>query len=122
MKKFVKSFGYAGVGLVVALKEQQNLRIHFVAIILVILAGLYLRLSTTEWSIIALTTGFVVVAELFNTALEYVVDLASPDKHPLAKKAKDVSAAAVLTSALVATVVAFSIFGDKIFNLLLTNM
>lgn len=122
MKKFIRSFGYAGVGLVVALKEQQNLRIHFVAIVLVILAGLYLRLSTTEWSIIALTAGFVIVAELLNTAIEYAVDLASPNKHALAKKAKDVSAAAVLTSALVATVVAFSIFGDKIFNLLLTNM
>jgi len=122
MKKFIKSFGYAGVGLFVALKEQQNLRIHFVAIVIVILTGIYLRLSTTEWSIIALTAGFVIVAELFNTALEYVVNLASPEIHPLAKKAKDVSAAAVLASALVATIVAFSIFGDKIFNLLLTNL
>ncbi|MBL0308940.1 MAG: diacylglycerol kinase family protein [Bacteroidetes bacterium] len=106
----------------VALKEQQNLRIHFVAIILVVITGAYLGLSTAEWSVIILTIGFVIVAELFNTAIEYVVDLASPQNHPLAKKAKDVSAAAVLTSALIATIVAFSIFGNKIFNLLLTNL
>lgn len=122
MKKFIKSFGFAAVGMVVALKEQQNLRIHFVAIILVILTGAYLGLTTTEWSVIALTIGFVISSELFNTAIEYVVDLASPQKHPLAKKAKDVSAAAVLCSALIATIVAFSIFGNKIFNLLLTNL
>jgi len=118
MKKFVKSFGYAAKGLVVALREQQNLRVHFVVIIAVIVAGIYLELTAIEWSIIALTIGMVIVAEMFNTAIEYVVDLVSPEKHRLAEKAKDVSAAAVLTAAFIATIIAIYIFGNKIFSLL----
>jgi diacylglycerol kinase len=118
MKKFVKSFGYAAKGLVVALKEQQNLRIHFVVILVVIISGIYLNLSALEWSVLGLTIGMVIVAEMFNTAIEYLVDLVSPERHRLAEKTKDVSAAAVLTAALIATIIAIYIFGNKIFNLL----
>lgn len=118
MKKFVRSMGHASRGIVTAAREQQNLRIHLVIIIPVIIFGVYLELTAVEWSIIILTIGMVVVAELLNTAIEYAVDLASPDFHHMAKKAKDVAAAAVLMSAIIATLIALTIFGNKLFNLL----
>ena len=77
-----------------AAREQQNLRIHLVVIVLVTAVGIYLKLDAIEWSIIILTVGMVVVAELINTAIEYMVDLASPQYHRLAKNTKDVAAAA----------------------------
>jgi diacylglycerol kinase len=118
MKKFLRSMGHATRGILLACREQQNLRIHFVIMVVVVITGIYLGLSAIEWSIIILTIGLVIVAEMINTAIEYMVDLASPDYHRLAKNTKDVAAAAVLMSALIATLVAISIFGNKIFDLL----
>jgi undecaprenol kinase len=68
----------------------------------VLAAGLVLRLAPLGWGIVALAVGLVVAAELFNSALEAAVDLASPQDHPLAKRAKDVAAAGVLVAALAA--------------------
>ncbi len=95
------------------------MRIHLAAIVVVTIAGAFLGLSAIEWSIIALTIGLVVVAEMMNTAIEVLVDLVSPDYHKKAGKIKDIAAGAVLLSAIIATVVAVYIFGNKIFNLLL---
>lgn len=110
--------GFACRGIVIAAREQQNLRIHLVAIALVTFIGIKLGLSAIEWSIIILSIGLVVVAELINTAIEYMVDLASPQFHRLAKNTKDVAAAAVLMAAIFATLIAIYIFGNKLFNLL----
>jgi diacylglycerol kinase len=96
------SFGYALAGLAAAWRTQRNLRIHAVLAVGVVAAGVLLRLAPLAWAIIALAIGLVVAAELFNTALEAVVDLASPQDHPLAKRAKDVAAAGVLIAALAA--------------------
>jgi diacylglycerol kinase len=96
------SFGYALAGLAAAWRTQRNLRIHAVLAVGVVAAGVLLRLAPLAWAIIALAIGLVVAAELFNTALEAVVDLASPQDHPLAKRAKDVAAAGVLIAALTA--------------------
>ena len=111
--------GHASRGIVTAAREQQNLRIHLCVILPVVIFGVYLDLTAVEWAIIILTIGVVVVAELLNTAIEYTVDLVSPEFHPLAKKAKDVAAAAVLMSAFIATLIALTIFGNKLFNLLI---
>ncbi len=96
------SFGYAFAGLAAAWRTQPNLRIHAVLAVVVVAGGIWVRLAPLGWGIVALAIGLVVTAELFNTALEAVVDLASPQNHPLAKRAKDVAAAGVLLAALAA--------------------
>jgi diacylglycerol kinase len=119
MIKLIKSFGYAIKGLYFALKEEQNMRIHLVAVALVTIAGIFLGLTASEWAIIALTIGLVLVAELMNTAIELLVDLVSPQYNARAGEIKDIAAGGVLLSAIIATIVAVYIFGNKIFNLLL---
>ena len=89
LMKLFKSFSHAYHGLKVSLKEEQNLRLEFVVGLVAILMGIYLKLSYFEWIVLFMTIGLVIGSELFNTALEKVVDLASPEFHPLAKKAKD---------------------------------
>jgi undecaprenol kinase len=96
----VAAFGYALEGIVTAWRTQRNVRIHTVLAVLVVVAGIVLRFSATSWAIVTLAVALVLVAELVNTALEALVDLASPQDHPLAKQAKDVAAAAVLAAAL----------------------
>ncbi|MCX6065048.1 MAG: diacylglycerol kinase family protein [Chloroflexi bacterium] len=119
MKKLLSSFGYALKGMFLVLKEQQNMRIHAVAIVVVTIAGIFLGLSAIEWSVIALCIGSVISSEMINTAIEALVDLVSPEFNQKAGKIKDIAAGAVLLTAIVATVVAVYIFGNKIFNLLL---
>ena len=94
------------------------MRVHLAAILVVIVTGIFLGLTATEWSIISLTIGFVIATEMMNTAIEELVNLISPEKNVKAGKIKDVAAGAVLVAAIVATFVAVYIFGNKIFNLL----
>lgn len=108
--RLVKSFGYAWNGLLVAIKDQLNLRIHFVASAIVIVAGTYFQITATEWCLLLLTIGLVVSLELINTAIENLVDLVSPERNILAGKVKDIAAAAVLVSSIVALVVGLIIF------------
>ena len=86
MKKLLHNFGYALKGIFLALKEQQNMRIHLVAIVVVTVAGIFLDLSAIEWSVIALTIGIVIVTEMMNTAIEALVDLVSPEYNEKAGK------------------------------------
>ncbi len=119
MKKLLNSFGYALKGMFVVLKEQQNMRIHAVAVLVVTVTGLFLGLTAVELSLIALCIGAVITAEMVNTAIEELVNLVSPDFNEKAGKIKDIAAGAVLLTAIVAAVVAIYIFGNKIFNTLL---
>jgi diacylglycerol kinase len=119
MKKLFKSFGYAFKGVFFVLKEQQNMRIHLVSVVVVTIAGIFMGLTALEWSVITLTIGIVIVAEMMNTAIETIVDFVSPEHSEKAGKIKDIAAGGVLLSAIVATVVAIYIFGNKIFNQLL---
>lgn len=109
IRKFVRgraqSFGPAYQGWRFVLATQPNAWIHAVISVLVIAAGFWLQIGRAEWLAILLATGLVWVAEFLNTALEAVVDLASPRQHRLAKIAKDVSAAAVVIAALTAVLV-----------------
>ena len=98
------SFGYAFEGLASAWRTQLNFRIHLVLAAVLVAGGVVVRVAPIGWAVIALAIGLVVAAELFNTALEAVVDLASPQEHPLAKLAKDIAAAGVLVASLAAAV------------------
>ncbi len=104
------SFKYAFEGIVTAFRDQPNLKLHLVAAAAVIFVSHFLGISKTEWLIIILTIGFVVTAELTNTAIEEVVDSFTDQVHPAAKKAKDVAAAAVLVASITAAVVGLTIF------------
>ena len=110
----LRSFGNAFRGFWYVLRTQQNAWIHAVIATLVVILSLWLRLDAREWAIIILTTAMVFTAEFLNTAIEAVVDLASPQKHPLAKVGKDVGAAAVLIAALAAILVGVLILGPPL--------
>ena len=92
------AFRYAFAGLFAAWRTERNLRIHAVVAAAVVVAGAVLRLPAAGWAIVFLTIALVVSAELLNAAIETVVDLVSPEDHPLAKRAKDVAAAGVLVA------------------------
>lgn len=112
LKKLLHSFGYALKGIITALK-QQNLRIHFASTLIVVIIGLITGLSSIEWLIIILVISLVIGAEMINSAIESVVDLASPEIHPLAKQAKDIAAGAVLIFAIASVVIGLIIFLPK---------
>jgi diacylglycerol kinase len=114
LKKRIASFGYAFEGILEVFRTQVHFKIHLLAAFLVISAGFYFNISNTEWSMIVICIALVMSAEAFNTAIENLTDLVSPDYHILAKKAKDTAAAAVLILAIAAAVIAFIIFYPKV--------
>jgi undecaprenol kinase len=106
MKRFLNSFVYAFSGFFTAVKTERNLKIHLVAAIIVIGLGVYLQLTALSWGIMIFAIGFVLTAELFNTAIEKICDSAIGEKPSLSvKRIKDISAAAVLITALTALVI-----------------
>lgn len=109
-KRLVDSFRYAFCGIREAYKGEQNLKIHTVIAILVVIFGFIFKISYVEWLICLVLIGLVLMAEFFNTAIEYVVDLASPDIHPLAKLAKDTASAGVLMMAIISAIIGLIIF------------
>ncbi len=109
-----QSFRHAFHGWVYVIRTQRNAWIHAVVTTFVILLAAWLRLSLIEWAILFLTIALVWTAEFINTALEAVVDLASPELHPLAKVGKDVGAAAVLLAALAAILVGLLLLGPPL--------
>lgn len=110
IQKFVKSVGFAFEGIISLIKSENNARIHLIATFFVVGLGLLLNISQTDWAWILLAIALVWICEAFNTALEAMVDLASPEIHPLAKKIKDLSAAAVLIAAGFAFFVGLKVF------------
>lgn len=113
-KRLIDSFRYAFYGIVEAYKSEQNLKIHTVIAILVVIFGFVLELSYVEWLVCLVLIGLVLMAEFFNTAIEYVVDLASPEIHPLAKAAKDTASAGVLMMAIISAIIGLIIFVPKV--------
>lgn len=118
IKRFKNSFGYALSGIRAYLKDEQNIKVHFLAGVLVIGAGFFFKISKLEFAILILTISSVIVAELINTAIECVVDLVTEDRHPLAKAAKDIAAGAVLVCALGSVLIGLIIFSGPIMNLI----
>lgn len=120
LSKRLASFKYAFKGIANLFQTQANAQIHLIAATFAIALGIYLKLSFEEWAILSITIFAVLAAEAFNTAIEYLTDLVSPDFHPLAGKTKDVAAAGVLLTAIGAIFVAIFIFLPKIISLFLT--
>jgi diacylglycerol kinase (ATP) len=120
MKSFfssrVASFRHAFRGWHYVLRTQANAWIHTTIAVAVFVLGLWLHLPARDWAIIILTSTVVFVAEFLNTAIEAVVDLASPEIHPLAKIGKDVGAAAVLVAALAAILIGLLILGPPLWT------
>lgn len=114
MKKFIRGFQYAYQGLVYAFATQINFRVHVLSAAVAIILGYYFELRTSEWIWIGSAILLVLIVELLNTAIEVLVDLVSPDYHPKAGIIKDVSAGAVLLTALFAVMVGLLIFVPKI--------
>jgi diacylglycerol kinase len=112
----VASFGCALAGFWHVIKTQRNMRIHLAVGAAVIAAGLALGLDWTQWAVLALTMGFVLVAEMFNTVAEAALDAATPYYHPLVKIAKDVAAGAVLVTALVSVGVGLLVLGPPLWS------
>ena len=114
----MKSFANAWRGTKIAIKLEVNLRIHLAIALLVVLAGAFLQISTTEWLVVWLCVGAVVVAELMNTAIEKLVDMVSPQYNQQAGLVKDVAAGAVLVCTMVAAVAGLIIFIPKVWQLI----
>lgn len=118
-KRLVNSFKYAWEGIKQSYKGEQNLKIHTFVAILVIIFGFFLKISYIEWLICLLLIGLVLMAEFFNTAIEYTVDLASPKIHPLAKAAKDTASAGVLIISIISAIIGLLIFLPKIYEFII---
>ena len=113
-KKLINSFKYAIEGFVSSFRTERNMKIHILAMAVVVALGFYFKLNLIEWCFIVTVIALVIGAELFNTAIETIVDMVSPEKNPKAKLAKDISAAAVLAFSIGAAVVGIIIFIPKI--------
>lgn len=117
-KKLINSFKYAFSGMWSAYKSERNMKIHIAVATLVILFGIFLQISTYEWITCIFCFAMVIGAEMFNTAIETVVDIAMPKKDERAKKAKDVAAGGVLVFAIGSAIIGSIIFIPKIIDYL----
>jgi diacylglycerol kinase len=114
----IASFRFAFTGIAHAFRTQRNMQVHALITAVVIAVGVALQISMFEWAVLAVTIGLVFQAELMNTALEAIVDKASPERHPLAGVAKDCAAGAVFVAACAAVVVGVLIFAPRVLGLL----
>ena len=117
-----RSFEHAYRGMISAVRTQRNMRFHVVVAVLVLVASLLVGVSKLELAVLVLTIMLVFVTEMFNTAMEFVVDLATKEYHPLAKLAKDVSAGAVLVSSVGAVLVGYLVLADDLGPLSLATL
>ena len=113
MKRFLMSFVYAFRGIGVTIKEEKNVKIHLLAIIVVIVMGIIYKISKIEWMICILLFGLVISSELINTAIENAVDLVTTEENKLAKIAKDAAAGAVLVNSIMSVIIAGIIWIPK---------
>ena len=116
LKSRAHSFRYAFVGWWYVIRTQRNAWIHAIVSVAVILAAIWLQLDAHDWALIIIAVAMVWTAEFINTALEAVVDLASPEQHELAKVGKDVGASAVLIAAGSAAIIGFLILGPPLWE------
>jgi len=115
--KRLKSFKYAFNGLRILIKEEHNARIHLFATICVVIAGFFFRISPLEWIAIVFSIGLVFSLEIINSSIENIADFISPERNDKIKKIKDLSASAVLISAITALIIGLIIFIPKFLRL-----
>ncbi|MCB0734822.1 MAG: diacylglycerol kinase family protein [Bacteroidetes bacterium] len=110
----IRSFRFAIAGLRSVWAEEHNARVHLAAAILVVAAGFWFDVSSTEWMSLVFAIGFVITTEIVNTALEKLADVVEPNIDPRIKLVKDLSAAAVLMSVITAVVIGLIVFLPKL--------
>lgn len=120
IKSRVRSFGFAFSGWWYVIRTQRNAWIHAVATIIVVGLAAWVRLVPRDWAVIILSIALVWTAEFLNTALEAVVDLASPTQQQLARVGKDVGAAAVLIAAATSVLIGLLLLGPPLWDRLLS--
>ncbi|WP_438311000.1 diacylglycerol kinase family protein [Sporosarcina sp. FA9] len=116
MRKFFKAFKYAWDGILFGLRVERNLKFHFLAGLIVVIAGFLTGLTLIEWFVILILIGGMLSLELVNSAIERVVNLVTTEIHPLAKQAKDLAAGAVLIYAVISGVIGLLLFASKWFK------
>ncbi|MEC6747189.1 diacylglycerol kinase family protein [Marinilactibacillus sp. XAAS-LB27] len=116
-RRYSDSFRYAFEGVKTTFQEERNMRTHVMAGAVALLLGVFLSLSITEWLWILLASFLVFVMEILNTVIENLVDLVTQEYHPLAKKVKDMAAAAVLSTTIFSVVTGLLIFAPKLLDL-----
>lgn len=114
IQKCLTSFGYALNGIRYLFKHENNIRYQLLAGAVTIALGFYLKVSATEWLILLIFIGLVLMAEAFNTAIEKLCDFVHPDQHPKIGIIKDLSAGAVLLISITAAIVGVIIFGSRL--------
>lgn len=111
---FIRSFGYALEGFASAVKTERNIKVMLALGVVAVAVGFLLRLDWISWCLIAVCCGLVIFAELCNTAMEAIVDLATQELHPLAKRAKDIAAASVYVLSITAAVIGLIVFAHAL--------
>lgn len=111
---FLKSFSYAMEGFVTAVKTERNIKVMLVAGVCTVIAGCIVGLDIAEWATIIICCGLVIHGELCNTAMEAIVDLATQELHPVAKRAKDIAAASVYVLSITAAIVGLLVFAHAL--------
>ena len=115
MKKLIMAFKYAFSGIFRTIKNERNIKIHLLAVCVVIFMGIVYKISIIEWIVCLILFGLVISSELRNTAIEHTVDLITSEKNELAKFAKDAAAGAVLVNAIISIIIAGIIWIPKAF-------
>jgi diacylglycerol kinase (ATP) len=113
-RNLIDSFNNAINGIIYTIKNERNIKIHITAAIVILILSLFYKLSRIDFLVVCISIGFVIVCELFNTAMEVMVDIIVDVYHPKAKVVKDVAAGAVLVSAFVSIIVGYFIFFDRV--------
>lgn len=114
----IKSFGNAFRGIFFAFKTQHNIWIHSLAIVVVVIAGFIFKLNLLEWGLVVFAIGLVLVSEMINTAIEWLVDLVSPEYQEKAGLIKDVAVGAVLIAVIISVIIGAIVFLPKIIELI----
>jgi diacylglycerol kinase (ATP) len=120
LRSFLQSFVYAGRGIATLFVRERNARVHLVAAIVVVVAGVFWRIEPWEWCAVAIAIAIVTAAEAFNTAIETLLDRLHPDRDSAVGQAKDLAAGGVLLAALGAAVVGVVIFGPRLWALMIS--
>jgi len=117
-EKRKKAFGFALQGILGFFKEESHAQIHLFMAVVVILAGIFFDISSFEWMICGLCIGIVLISEMFNSSMENMVNLVSPQENKLAGRAKDLAAGAVLIASCISALIGLFIFVPKIWKAL----
>ena len=115
LKQRIKSFTHAFNGLRIVFSEEHNAKIHLFAAVIAVILGFILGITSMEWVVIVFAITLVISMEIINSSIENIADFISPERNEMIKKIKDLSAAAVLVSAMGALIVGLIIFLPKIF-------